>query len=128
MDEYKGGHFDAALKTMNDFVGTYKHDNNRARAKKIAIAAEIAQVLPAAGRHLPSTASGGGISVKVSNDSPDEVEILCTGPVTGSFTPKACGGCTAYANDLAAQVSACKDSSRNYPQKTISLPAGTRGR
>jgi hypothetical protein len=65
------------------------------------------------------------ISVKVSNDSPDEVEILCTGPVTGSFTPKACGGCTAYANDLAAQVSACKDSSRNYPQKTISLPAGT---
>ncbi|WP_406138641.1 hypothetical protein [Streptomyces sp. NBC_01089] len=124
VDEYKKGDFDGALKTLTDFASAYRSDKNRARAQKIAIAAEIAQSEAAAGRHLPSMASGGSIPVTLSNDSPDEVEILYTGPVTGSFKLPACKGCSAYSSDVAAQNGACKGG-RSYPKRTISLPPGT---
>ncbi|MFC9428819.1 hypothetical protein [Streptomyces sp. NPDC056987] len=124
VDQYKDGDFETALTTMNDFVKKYAKDGNRARAEKIAIAAEIAKDEPAAGKRLPTTASGGSISVTIKNDSPDAVEVLYTGPVTGRVTLKGCGSCTRYPGALSASVSACK-STKNYPQKTISLPAGT---
>ncbi|MEV7085311.1 hypothetical protein AB0O07_05305 [Streptomyces sp. NPDC093085] len=124
VDEYRNGDFDKALTTMNDFVLKYRGDKNRPRAQKIAIAAEIAKSVPAAGKRLPTTASGGSISVTIRNDSPDEVEVLYTGPVTGKVTLKGCSGCTRYSSAASAAVSACKGS-RNYPEKTISLPAGT---
>ncbi|MFI5977534.1 hypothetical protein [Streptomyces sp. NPDC051452] len=127
VDQYKDGDFDAARKTMEQFVSDNKHDARRARARKIAIAAEVAQTLPAAGRKLPGTASGGSISVTVKNDSPDDITVLYTGPVTGSFTLKGCGSCTSYslATTLIVGFKPCNDSSRNYPQRTIELPAGT---
>lgn len=125
VDEYRDGDFENALATMNEFIDTYPHDRNRALARKIAIAAEIAEELPDAGQRLPTLASGGGISVTVSNDSPDEVEVLYTGPVTGSFTLKACGSCSTYSSEVTAADSACEHSGRNYPHKTINLPAGT---
>ncbi|WP_405944351.1 hypothetical protein [Streptomyces sp. NBC_00932] len=124
VDEYKKGDFSGAQKTLSDFVSTYRSDKNHARAQKIAIAAEIAQSEAAAGKHLPSMASGGSIPVTISNDSPDEVEILYTGPVTGSFKLKACKGCSAYSSDVTAQTSACKGG-KSYPKRTISLPPGT---
>ncbi|MEV6294807.1 hypothetical protein AB0M41_31200 [Streptomyces sp. NPDC051896] len=127
VDQYKDGDFDAAQKTMEEFVSGNGHDRNRARAKKIAIAAEVAQTLPKAGRKLPTTASGGSISVTVKNDGPHDITVLYTGPVTGSFTLKGCGGCKAYtlADTLMTGFKPCSDSGRHYPQRTISLPAGT---
>ncbi|MDT3399919.1 hypothetical protein RKE29_25360 [Streptomyces sp. B1866] len=125
VDQYRDGDFAAALRTMNGFVRAYRDDRNRERAQKIAIAAEIAREEPAAGRRLPTTASGGSISVTVLNDSPDEVEILYTGPVTGSFTLGACGSCTLYPSEAAARATACEDSGGAYPRRTIRLPAGT---
>jgi hypothetical protein len=127
VDQYEDGDFDAAQKTMEQFVSDNKHGKNRERAKKIAIAAEVAQTLPAAGKKLPTTASGGSISVTVKNDSPDAVTVLYTGPVTGSFTLKGCGGCTSYslASTLRIGFKPCDDSSKNYPQRTINLPVGT---
>jgi hypothetical protein len=125
VDQYKDGDFSTALRTLDDFLDTYKHDKNRARARKIAIAAEIAEDKPAAGRHLPSMRSGGGISVTISNDSPDAIEVLYTGPVTGSFTLGACGSCTTYFSESTARDAACADSGKHYPHKTISLPPGT---
>lgn len=124
VDQYRDGDFDAALTTMNDFADTYRDDRDRARAQKIAIAAEIAKDEPEAGERLPTTASGGSISVTVKNDSPDEIRILYTGPVTGSFTLKACDGCTVYDDHVSAGDSACRDG-RRYPQKTLHLPPGT---
>ncbi|MFE4367630.1 hypothetical protein ACFRMN_05115 [Streptomyces sp. NPDC056835] len=124
VDQYRDGKFGDARDTMNDFVGAYKNDKNRALAKKIAIAAEIAQDEPAAGKRLPTMASGGGITVTISNDSPEEVEILYTGPVTGSVKLKACDGCRRYQSSLAASSGACQGG-ENYPSKTITLPAGT---
>lgn len=127
VDQYKNGDFDAARKTMEEFVSGHGHDKNRARAKKIAIAAEVAQTLPKAGRKLPTTASGGSISVTVKNDGPHDITVLYTGPVTGSFTLRGCGGCKAYtlADTLTTGFKPCSDSGRRYPQRTISLPAGT---
>lgn len=126
VSQYEDGDFDSALTTMNDFVKNNTHDKNRARAKKIAIAAEVAQTVPAAGKKLPTTASGGSISVTVKNDSPDDITVLYTGPVTGSFTLKGCGSCTSYSltTTLLSGFKPCS-SGKNYPQKTISLPTGT---
>ncbi|MBB5934294.1 hypothetical protein [Streptomyces zagrosensis] len=124
VDQYKDGQFDSAIKTLKGFADTYRSDKNRPRAQKIVIAAEIAKELPAAGKNLPTTASGGSITVTVKNDSPNPVDILYTGPVTGSFSLKACDGCTTYSNRAAARRSACQGS-KSYPQRTISLPVGT---
>ncbi|MFC9926160.1 hypothetical protein [Streptomyces sp. NPDC127190] len=126
VEQYKDKDFAAAQKTMEQFVDDNKNDRNRDRAKKVAIAAEVAQTLPAAGGKLPTTASGGGISVTVKNDSPDDITVLYTGPVTGSFTLKACGDCKAYllAETLLTGFKPCSGG-KDYPQRTISLPPGT---
>ncbi|MER6572360.1 hypothetical protein ABT288_40880 [Streptomyces sp. NPDC001093] len=88
---------------------------------------EVAQTLPKAGEKLPTTASGGSISVTVKNDSPYDITVLYTGPVTGSFTLRSCGDCKAYtlADTVMTGFRPCSDSGRHYPQRTISLPAGT---
>ncbi|MFF7976044.1 hypothetical protein [Streptomyces sp. NPDC007905] len=127
VDQYKDGDFDAAQKTMDQYVSDNKNGRNRDRAKKIAIGAEVAQTLPAAGKKLPTTASGGSISVTVKNDSPDDVTVLYTGPVTGSFTLKGCGSCKSYSlsSTLMIGFKPCNDSGKHYPQRTLSLPVGT---
>ncbi|MBJ7906925.1 hypothetical protein IF655_26930 [Streptomyces sp. DSM 110735] len=126
IDQYKDGQFSAAQKTMEDYAARAK-GAKRDRARKIAIGAEVAQTVPAAGKKLPTTASGGGISVTVKNDSPDDITVLYTGPVTGSFTLKGCGNCRAYsfADTIRIGFKPCDDSGKNYPKRTISLPVGT---
>ncbi|WNI14370.1 hypothetical protein [Actinacidiphila sp. ITFR-21] len=124
LHQYLAGDFDGALTTMSGFVKDYPDDRNRPLADKTAIAAEIARHESEAGRRLPTLASGGGISVTVSNDSPDEVEVLYTGPVTGRFTLKACGACSTYPTRSQASADACR-AGRSYPRKTLHLPPGT---
>jgi TolA-binding protein len=123
--QYKTGDFGTALTTMNGFTSKYPHDKNDALAKKFAIAAEIAKEDAAAGKHVPTMASGGSIKLIVSNDSPDPVQILYTGKVTGSFTLKACGSCHNYSSEASAAGSACQASGKHYPEKTVYLPTGT---
>ncbi|MBV2354044.1 hypothetical protein KUM39_06655 [Streptomyces sp. J2-1] len=127
VQQYKDKDFAAAQKTMEGYVSADARGKNRDRAKKIAIGAEVAQTLPDAGRSLPTTDSGGSISVTVKNDSPDDVTVLYTGPVTGSFTLKGCGSCRAYSfsSTLLIGFKPCNDSGKNYPQRTLSLPVGT---
>ncbi|MFE1313919.1 hypothetical protein [Streptomyces sp. NPDC058755] len=126
VDQYKDGDFDAAQKTMEQYVSDNKNGKNRDRAKKVAIGAEVAQTLPAAGKKLPTTDTGGSITVTVKNDSPDDVTVLYTGPVTGSFTLKGCGSCKSYglADTLRIGFKPC-NGGKNYPQRTLSLPVGT---
>lgn len=59
----------------------------------------------------------------ISNDASDAVEILYTGPVTGTIKIKACGGCENYTSYDAVDK-ACKDSGKGYPKKTLRLPVG----
>lgn len=126
VDQYKDGEFAEAVTSMNDFVDANKKHKNAPRAKKIAIAAEIAQEVPAAGKKLPTTRTGGSISVTVKNDSPDEIQVMYTGPVTGTFTLKGCGTCTSYdwSSTLVSSFKPCSGNDK-YPQRTISLPVGT---
>ncbi|MFJ9539260.1 hypothetical protein ACIRPX_18620 [Streptomyces sp. NPDC101225] len=125
--QYKDGSFSEAVTSMDKFVKDNPGSAHSGRARKIAIAAEVAETVPAAGKRLPTTRSGGSIAVTVKNDSPDNITVLYTGPVTGSFSLKACGSCTTYSalGSSLFNSKPCSDSGKNYPQKTIRLPAGT---
>ncbi|MEU6341655.1 hypothetical protein ABZ883_12005 [Streptomyces sp. NPDC046977] len=127
VDQYKDGDFDEAAQTMNKFVADNKSDKRRALAGKYAIAAEVAGEVPAAGKRLPTLASGGSISVTIKNDSPHAVTVYYTGPVTGSLTLGACGSCTTYSllEPSLIGFKPCQNSARHYPQRTIRLPVGT---
>ncbi|MFI6347654.1 hypothetical protein [Streptomyces sp. NPDC050560] len=125
VDEFKKKDFESALDTLNGFVKDYGKDKNAASAKRIAIAAEVAQAVPGAGEHLPSADKGGSIPVTIENDSPDTIEVLYTGPVTGKLTLKPCGSCSHYSGEAEAALDACKDSGKHYPSKTLHLPVGT---
>ncbi|MGW1026214.1 hypothetical protein ACWD4J_21400 [Streptomyces sp. NPDC002577] len=126
VDEFKDGEFEDASKTLYDFADTYKGNKKAKRARQIAIAAEIATERPAAGKNLPPSSSPGGVRMPVefSNDAPSAVEILYTGPVTGTLHLGACGKCKTYSSYAAGNLSACKDSSVNYPKTTLRLPSG----
>jgi hypothetical protein len=123
--QYKSGDYSDAETTMNNFTSTYPNDPNKALAQDYDIAAQVAAQDSAAGKVTPTTASGGDVTVTILNDSPDPIQILYTGPVTGSATIGACGKCTTYSSNATAQADACTDSSISYPQTTISLQAGT---
>ncbi|MFI7504727.1 hypothetical protein ACIBVL_40910 [Streptomyces sp. NPDC049687] len=126
VDQYRDGDFDAAQTTMEEYASAHKSAKNAGLAKKIAIAAEIAQTVPAAGKKLPTNRTGGSISVTVQNDSPDDITVMYTGPVTGSFTLKGCGSCKAYSlsSTILRGFKPC-NANKNYPERTISLPTGT---
>ena len=127
VSQYKSGDFSDAETTMNNFASTYPNDPNKALAQNFSIAAQIAQQEPAAGKVIPTLAAGDSNSVTVTilNDSPDPMQILYTGPVTGTITIGACGSCTTYSSTTAGQQNACSNSSISYPQATINLLPGT---
>lgn len=125
VDQFKDKKFDLALETLTSFRSTYKDSGRKDRARDIAIAAEIAAERGAAGKRLPPENAPGGprLEVVISNDASDAVEILYTGPVTGTIKIKACGGCENYTSYDAVDK-ACKDSGKGYPKKTLRLPVG----
>lgn len=125
VDQFKDKKFDLALETLTAFRSTYKDSGRKDRARDIAIAAEIAAERGAAGKRLPPENAPGGprLEVVISNDASDAVEILYTGPVTGTIKIKACGGCENYTSYDAVDK-ACKDSGKGYPKKTLRLPVG----
>ncbi|MFE6891170.1 hypothetical protein [Streptomyces sp. NPDC057694] len=127
LDQFKDEKFGAARTTLTDFAGTYKSDKRRARARQVAIAAEIAEQRPSAGLHLPPAHSPGGTRMQlvISNDGPDPVEVLYTGPVTGRVTIPGCGSCRTYSSETAGRSKACRASGKNYPHTTLRLPAGS---
>ncbi|MFZ3597721.1 hypothetical protein [Streptomyces sp. BH104] len=127
LDQFEDKKFGAARTSLTDFARTYKHDKRRARAQQVATAAEIAQLRPAAGDRLPPKGEPGAsrMEMVISNDGPDPVEILYTGPVTGRVTIAACGSCSTYPTEAAGRAKACKVSGKGYPKKTLRLPAGT---
>lgn len=125
VSQYKSGDFTDADTTMNDFTTTYPNDPNKALASDYSIAAQIAEQEPAAGKVIPTTAAGGSISVTILNDSPDTMQILYTGPETGTVDIGACSSCTTYSSNADGQANACTNSSINYPQATINVSPGT---
>ncbi|MFK0130260.1 hypothetical protein ACIQRZ_07870 [Streptomyces rubiginosohelvolus] len=125
VDQFKDGKFGAARTTLTDFARTYKSDGRVRQARNIATAAEIADDRPAAGKRLPPSKRPGGARMElvVSNDAPNTVEVLYTGPVTGTVTLRACAGCERYSASEGPRR-ACKAGGRNYPKARLQLPAG----
>ncbi|MGW6267965.1 hypothetical protein [Streptomyces sp. NPDC055060] len=124
VDEFKDGKFSQAAKTLDDFTSTYKSNGKRDRAKDIAIAAEIAAASPAAGRSLPPTGSPGGtrLTYVIENGGPGPLEVLYTGPLTGTLKLAACGGCKTYTSKAQGKK-ACL-AGDGHPKKTLRLPPG----
>ncbi len=125
VDQFKDRKFGDARRTLTDFARTYKSDGRVRQARNIAIAAEIADDRPAAGKRLPASKRPGGARMElvISNDAPNAVEVLYTGPVAGTVTLKACAGCGRYSASAGARQ-ACKASGRSYPKARLRLPAG----
>lgn len=126
VDQFEDEKFGDAQKTLTDFARTYRSDGRVRQARNIAIAAEIADDRPSAGRRLPPSGRPGGARMElvISNDAPNTVEVLYTGPVTGSVTLKACDGCKRYSGASSGARQACRDSGRSYPKQRLQLPAG----
>ncbi|MFF5894685.1 hypothetical protein ACFY8O_02045 [Streptomyces argenteolus] len=126
VDEFTHERFAEARQTLGDFADTYKDDGRRQQARNIAIAAEIAEDRPAAGKRLPRSGRPGGARMElvISNDAPSGVEVLYTGPVTGKVKLKGCGGCARYSSEAAGSAKSCRANGRSYPKVRLSLPAG----
>ncbi|MFF3758446.1 hypothetical protein [Streptomyces sp. NPDC002185] len=127
--QFRNKEFSSAASTMTDYAKTYPDSPQAAHARSIAIAAEIAEEEPAAGKALPPADVPGGarMVMVISNDGPGEVEVLYTGPMTGRVTLKACGTCTKYRTPLlvnSPKIKACTGPSSKYPKATLLLPAG----
>ncbi|MFJ9110404.1 hypothetical protein [Streptomyces sp. NPDC102283] len=125
VDQFEDEKFDDARTTLSDFARTYRSDGRVRQARNIAIAAEIAADRPSAGKRLPPTKRPGGARMElvISNDAPNAVEVLYTGPVTGTVRLKTCAGCERYSASEGSRR-ACKASGRNYPKARLRLPAG----
>lgn len=121
--QYEQGDYSDSQTTMNGFTTDFPNDPNNALAQKYLIAIQIAQADPAAGGVTPTLNSGGSVTVTIMNDSPDPVDVLYTGPATGSVTLGACSGCSVYSDQDGPQ-DACSGTT-DYPQTTIHLPPGT---
>ncbi|MFD4035146.1 hypothetical protein ACFWVP_32700 [Streptomyces sp. NPDC058637] len=126
VDQFEDRSFPEARQTLTDFADTYGEDRRRQRARDIAVAAEIAEERPSAGKRLPGSGRPGGVRMElvISNDAPNEVEVLYTGPVTGTVTLKACGSCERYSGESAGASRACKANGTSYPKARLRLPAG----
>ncbi|WP_194915847.1 hypothetical protein [Catenulispora rubra] len=125
VSDYKNGKFTDAQTAMDSFVSTYPNDPNKALAQKFSIAAQIAQQDADAGKVIPTLTGGGSITITISNDSPDPMQILYTGPATGAINIGACTSCKAYASNAEGQQNACSNTSIDYPKTSFTLPPGT---
>ncbi|WP_030689132.1 hypothetical protein, partial [Streptomyces sp. NRRL B-1347] len=124
VDEFEDGQFTEAAKRLREYADTYKNSGKSERARTIAIAAEVAAERPQAGRKLPAQRGpGSGQEFVVKNDGPSAVEVLFTGPATGTVKLGACAGCTTYSSKAEGKSKACK-AGRSYPQKSLRLPPG----
>ncbi|MFB4421959.1 hypothetical protein C5F59_012805 [Streptomyces sp. QL37] len=126
VDEFKDKRFAEARQTLTDFADTYEEDGRGRHARDIATAAEIAEVRPSAGGRLPGSGKPGGVRMElvISNGAPNDVEVLYTGPVTGTVKLKACGSCERFSSEATGAAGACGASGTSYPKTRLRLPAG----
>ncbi|MEU6991743.1 hypothetical protein ABZ953_13925 [Streptomyces sp. NPDC046465] len=126
VDQFKDADFTKAVATLDGFATKYPGSDKRDRAADIAVAAEIAAERPSAGRHLPparSATGGGTVEFLVANLGPGALEVLYTGPTTGTLTLKDCPSCRIYATKSQGDA-ACRAGVTTYPRTTLRLPVG----
>ncbi|MDT0346012.1 tetratricopeptide repeat protein [Streptomyces litchfieldiae] len=122
--QFLAGQYAEAETSLTDLVENHPDHRRVDRAQDILIAGQIAVEYPAAGESLPpepGTTGGAPVTLEILNDSPNELEVLYTGPRTGSQTADACDGCSVYPTDPGD--TSCSEN-RDYPTVTLELPAG----
>ncbi|WP_234320540.1 hypothetical protein, partial [Streptomyces sp. SBT349] len=120
---FLGGQYATSDTHLNELVEDYPDHERVEHARDILIASQIAAEYAPAGEQLPPEPGSAGaatVTVEILNDSPDELEILWTGPTTGSESVGPCGSCSVYPSDPGD--ASC--SSSGYPTVTLELPAG----
>ncbi|MFI7273279.1 hypothetical protein [Streptomyces sp. NPDC049879] len=125
--QFRDGDFADSEETLRELLDVAPDHEEADYAGDVLIAAQIAVDLPAAGEDLPprpgSGAGGATIEVEIFNDSPDPLELLWTGPRTGSRTIDACASCDYYPSVTDDDETCAEDI--DYPSTTLELPAGS---
>ncbi|RBM04531.1 hypothetical protein [Streptomyces sp. PT12] len=126
-------HYDAerygqARDALERLVDGYPDDGRASVAEDLLIAVEIREVNEGRTGELPEptpvgTAPRGAVTVEVVNDSPEALEILWTGPETGTATLDACADCTTRGELDGVFGQACGTDAER-PAKTLTLAPG----
>jgi hypothetical protein len=107
---------------LEAILGSYPRAKEADYAERLQIANGIALLDPKAGVSLPPrTESESTVTLTVFNYSPDQFEMVYTGPATGVVTIDPCGDCTYYAE---GEEPECVGYSLTIPSETITIPAG----
>lgn len=111
-----------AQANLTAILDEYPRAKEAGYAGRLQIATGIARLDPKAGVKLPPrTEPEGTITVTVHNYSPEEFEMVYTGPATGVITIAACDDCSYYTKGDKPE---CTGYSLTVPSETMTIPAG----
>jgi hypothetical protein len=111
-----------AKTNLDAILVSYPRAKEAEYAARLEIAAGIARLDPKADVKLPPrTEPEGTVTLTVYNFSPNQFEIVYTGPATGVVTIDACDDCTYYAEGDQPE---CTGYSLTVPSETVTIPAG----
>lgn len=114
-------HLDAQA-NLAAILDAYPRAKEAGYAGRLQIATGIALRDPEAGVKLPSLKEPEGtVTLTVHNYSPEQMEIVYTGPATGVITIEACDDCKYYAKGDQPE---CVGYSLTVPSETVTIPAG----
>ncbi|GHH65107.1 tetratricopeptide repeat protein [Promicromonospora soli] len=121
--QFQNQQYLAALENLDGLLNSYPRAKETGYAERLQIAAGIANVDPKAGVKLPArTEPEATITLTVYNYSPDDFEMVYTGPATGVVTIDPCDDCTYYAEGDAPE---CTGYSLTVPSTKVTVPAGS---
>ncbi|MDR7385281.1 hypothetical protein [Promicromonospora iranensis] len=114
-------HF-AAEANLKGLLDSYPRAKEAKYAERLQIASAIARLSPESGVTFPPRSEpAGSVTLTIYNYSPDQFEMVYTGPATGVVTIDPCENCTYYAKGDQPE---CSGYSLTIPSQTVVLPAG----
>ena len=120
--QFQDKQYFAAQSNLDGLLDAYPRAKGADYAKRLQIAAGIANVDPNAGVQLPSRDEPEEtVSLTVFNYSPSRFEMVYTGPATGVVSIDPCDDCTYYA---VGDQPKCLGYSLTVPSTTVTIPAG----
>lgn len=112
----------AAAQNLAGLLESYPRAKEAEYAERVQIAAGIALVDPKAGVKVPARDEPEGtITLTVYNYSPDEFEMVYTGPATGVVEIEACDDCEHIQKGADPE---CNAYSLTHPSTTVTIPKG----
>ncbi|GAA4690531.1 hypothetical protein APR04_002802 [Promicromonospora umidemergens] len=120
--QFKNEQYTEAQGVLSTLIDVYPRAKDADYAERVQIASGIARLDPRAGVELPPlTEPDGTVTLTVHNYSPDQFEMVYTGPATGVITIDPCEDCHHYAKGDQPE---CVGYSLTVPSETVTIPAG----